>query len=148
MYRQWEDGVQHAHWERGRGPAPSSILAALVPIAVRMGQIWKEELETKHASQQASEIDPPSASSVWIDNSDLLFRDLLRGSLAHVLAVAWHRVLRGSPPTFSLGDQVVYAQFNRQHFELQPELGPHASEIERWLAEDLDPFEGTECYRA
>lgn len=113
-----------------------------------MGQIWKEELETKHASQQASEIDPPSASSVWIDNSDLLFRDLLRGSLAHVLAVAWHRVLRGSPPTFSLGDQVVYAQFNRQHFELQPELGPHASEIERWLAEDLDPFEGTECYRA
>jgi hypothetical protein len=113
-----------------------------------MGQIWKDERETKHASQQASEIDPPSATSVWIDNSDLLFRDLLRGALAHMLAVARHRVLRGSLPAFSLGDQVVYAQFSRQHFEPNPAIGPDATESDKWLAEDLNPFEGLKCYRA
>jgi len=100
-------------------------------------------------SEQASQSEPPAASSVWIDSSDLLFRDLLRGALAHLLAVIRHRVLHGSPPAFSLGDQVVYAQFNRQHAEPKPEPGPNASEAERWVAEDLDPFEGIEhFYRA
>ena len=95
------------------------------------------------------ETDPPAAPSGCIDDPDLLFRDLLHGALAHMLAVVRHRALRGSPPTFSLGDQVVYAQFNRQHAEPKPEPGPNASEAERWLAEDLDPFEGIEhFYRA
>lgn len=122
-----------------------SSFAALIPIAVRMGQGWKE-LETEHESQQASEIEPRAASSVWIDSSDLLFRDLLRAALVHLLAVVRHRLLRGSPPSFSLGDQVVYAQFNRQHAEPKPALAPSASEIEIWISQDLDPFEGVERF--
>jgi len=114
-----------------------------------MGEIWTDEMEADLASQQANEIERPSASSVWIDNSDLLFRDLLRAALAHLLAVVRHRILRGSAPTFSLGDRVVYGQFLRQHAEPRPDLDPDASEAERWLAEDLDPFEGIEhFYRA
>ena len=101
---------------------------------------------------QASEPDPPVSSSVWIKDTDLLFRDLLRGALAHLLAVVRHRVLRGAPPTFSLGDQILYAEFNRQHAAPKPELGPDATEAEKWLAEDLedsDVFEGIEhFYRA
>ncbi len=113
-----------------------------------MGRLWTadDEIQAELASQQASEIDPPASASVWIDNSDLLFRDLLRAALAHLLAVVRHRVQRGSPPAFSLGDQVVYAQFNRQHAQPKPEPGPNASEAERWLAEDLDPFEGIERF--
>ena len=104
-------------------------------------------MEAEHRSQQASEPDPPVSSSVWIKSTDLLFRDLLRGALAHLLAVVGHRVLRGAPPTFSLGDQIVYAEFNRQHAEPKPELGPDASAAEKWLAEELNPFEGIDCYR-
>ncbi len=95
----------------------------------------------------ASTIDPTSTSSVWID-TDLLLRDVVRGTLAHLLAVLRHRVLRVSSSGFSLGDQIVYAQFNRQHFEPKPELSPDAPEIEKWLAEELDPFDGVTCYRA
>jgi len=113
-----------------------------------MGQAWTDEMEAELASQQASEPDPPVSSSIWIKDTDLLFRDLVRGALAHLLAVVRYRVLRASPPTFSLGDQVVYVQFNRQHFEPKPALGPDATEAEKWLAEDLDPFEGIKCYRA
>jgi hypothetical protein len=114
-----------------------------------MGQLWTGEMAAKLPIQQADEPDPPSASSVWIDNSDLLFRDLLRGALAHLFAVIRHWALRESPPTFSLGDQIVYVQFCRQHFEPRPEPGQNASEIEKWLAQDLDPFEGIEhFYRA
>ena len=40
----------------------------------------------------------------------------------------------------------MYAQFNRQHVEPSPDLGPNATEAERWLAEDLDVFEGIEQY--
>ena len=31
----------------------------------------------EHESQQPSEIEPPASSSVWINDADLLFRDLL-----------------------------------------------------------------------
>jgi len=114
-----------------------------------MGQMWTGEMEAKHGSQQASESEPPATSSVWIDSSDLLFRDLLHAALAHLLAAVRHRILRGSRPTFSLGDHVVYRQFLRQHAEPKPALDPGASEIAKWLAEDLDPFEGIErFYRA
>ncbi len=114
-----------------------------------MGQLWTDEMEAKRPIEPASEAEAPAASSVWIDRSDLLFRDLLRGALAHLLAVVRHRVFRSTPPTFSLGDQIVHAQFNRQHFEPKPDLGPNASEAEKWLAADLDPFEGVErFYRA
>lgn len=113
-----------------------------------MGQIWTDEMEAQHASQQASEPDPPVSSSVWIKDTDLLFRDVLRGTLAHLLAVVRYRVLRGAPPTFSLGDQILYAEFNRQHTEPRPELDPNASAAEKWLAEDLDPFENVKCHRA
>ncbi len=60
-----------------------------------MGELWTDEMEAEHTSQQASEPDPPVSSSVWIKDTDLLFRDLLRGALAHLLAVVRHRVLRG-----------------------------------------------------
>jgi hypothetical protein len=113
-----------------------------------MGQMWTDEMQAGLASQQASETDPPASSSVWIKDTALLFRDLLRGALAHLLAVVRHRVLRGAPPTFSLGDQIVYAEFNRQHAEPKPELGPDATDAEKFLAEDLDPFASIECYRA
>ena len=109
-----------------------------------MGQIT-DEINTEHASQRASEPDPPVSSSVWIKDTDLLFRDLLRGALAHLLAVVRYRVLRGAPPTFSLGDQIVYAEFNRQHAEPRPALGPNASAAEKWLREELDPFENVKC---
>jgi hypothetical protein len=108
----------------------------------------EDEIQAEHASPQASEVEPHASSSVWIKDTDLLFRDLLRGALAHLLSVFQYRVLRGAPPTFSLGDQIVYAEFNRQHAEPRPEPGPDASEIEKWLAEDLNPFEGIKCYRA
>ena len=107
-------------------------------------RLWTEADEERW---QASEIEPPVSSSVWINDADLLFRDLLRGAVAHLLAVVRHRVLRGAPPTFSLGDQIVYAEFNRQHAEPSPALGPNASAAEKWLAEDLDPFQGLKCYR-
>jgi len=101
-------------------------------------------MEAEHASQ----MEPPVSSSVWINDGDLLFRDLLRGALAHLLAVVRHRMLRASPPTFSLGDQIVYAEFNRQHAEPKPELGTNASDAEKWVCQDLDPFENVKCYRA
>jgi hypothetical protein len=105
-------------------------------------------MDTELRIQPASNSRPASASSVWI-GPDLLFRDVLRGALTYLLAVLRHRVFRSTPPTLSLGDQIVYAKFNRQHFEPKPELGPDASEAEKWLAEDLDPFEGIEqFYRA
>ena len=107
-----------------------------------MGQIWTDELEAEHTRQRASEIEPPASSSVQIDDADLLLRDVLRGGLAHLLAVVRHRLLQGSPPTFSLGDQILYAEFNRKLAEPKPELGPDASGIERWLAEDLTEFQG------
>ncbi len=43
----------------------------------------------------------------------------------------------------------MYAEFNRQLAKRRPEPGPDASEIEKWLAEDLTGFEGyNEFYRA
>ncbi len=90
----------------------------------------------------------PVSSSVWIKDTDLLFRDLLRGALAHLMGIVSYRIFRGAPSTYSLGDQLIWAEFNRQHAEPRPEPGPNASEIEKWLAEELDPFENVKCYRA
>jgi len=117
-----------------------------------MGQLWNYKMEAEHAIQQPSEVKPTVSSSVWINDADLLFRDILRGSLAHLLGVIRHRIFRGAPSTYSLGDQLIWAEFKRQHAAPKPELGPDASEAEKWLAEDLedsDVFEGIEhFYRA
>lgn len=103
----------------------------------------------EYESRQPSEIEPTASSSVWINDADLLFRDLLRGALAHLLGVIRHRIFRGAASTYSLGDQLIWAEFNRQLGKPRPALGPDASTAEKWLAEDLDPFEGIErFYRA
>ncbi len=64
-------------------------------------------MEAELASQQASEIDPPAASSSGpIQSKDLLFRDVLRGSLTYFLGALRYRLCLAALPNRSLADEI------------------------------------------
>jgi len=72
-----------------------------------MGRLWTDDDEMQVASQQASEIDPPAASSSEpIQSKDLLFRDVLRGSLAYFLTAVRYRLGLAALPSRSLADEI------------------------------------------
>ena len=91
----------------GVGEARCQSFAVPFPIPVRMGQLWTDEMEAEHASQQPSENGPPSVSSSEpIQSKDLLFRDVLRGSLAYFLTALRYRLLLAALPSRSLADEI------------------------------------------
>lgn len=112
-----------------------------------MGQMWTDEMEAEIQRRELAQNGPPTATSAYLD-ADLRYSDLLLGAGLHLLTLFRRQVLRAPLPERSLADELAYAQFCRQLNEPVPELGSDASDIEKWLAADLDPFEGLECYRA
>ena len=73
-----------------------------------MGRLWTadDEMQAELASQQASETGPPVVSSSEpIQSEDLLFRDVLRGSLAYFLTALRYRLLLAALPSRSLADE-------------------------------------------
>lgn len=94
---------------------------------------------------QETEPAPTAISAPWIAD-DLRVRDVLLGAALHVWVKLRARLLRAPSPGWDLADQIAYTQLCRHQKEPIPGLAPGAPAIEKWLAEDLDPFEGIEKF--
>jgi hypothetical protein len=104
--------------------------------------LWTEADDERHAAEVVAVGSHPPP---WIAG-DLRIRDVLLGAALHLWAQLLARLRRQPPPVWGLADQNAYSQFCRQLKEPVSELGPDATEMERWLAEDLDPFEGIDKF--
>ncbi len=74
-----------------------------------MGRLWtdEDEMQAEQASKQAGETGPPAVSlSEPIQFKDLLFRDVIRGSLAYFLTAIRYRLHLAALPSRSLADEI------------------------------------------
>jgi hypothetical protein len=111
-----------------------------IPIAVRMGQMWTDEMQADLERWQASLDESEATSTTATDMETLHVCDVLRGLAAYCIAVIRHKFPRGAPPVWSLAQEIDYATFTRR---LREPLDP---EIEALIDADLNIFEGVKCY--
>ena len=115
---------------------------ALIPIAVRMGQIWTDEMQAELERWQASPDKAEATSTTATGLETLHVSDVLRGLAAYCVAVIRHKFLRGVPTVWSLAQAIDYAAFCRRLGE------PVDSETKEWIEKDLDIFEGVKFFNA
>jgi hypothetical protein len=93
------------------------------------------DLERWQAIEQA-----PSPVDFLIVEPD--FSDVIRGLFSWVVAALRDRLLGGIESPWSLRQEIGFANTNRQ-------LGPaRVAEVEEWLSEELDFFEGSDRHNA
>ncbi len=107
-----------------------------------MGESWKAEHQANLEEWQTHQGEAPSPAPEATIPESFNLRDVLRGVAAYYFADLRHRIFRADLPTWSLADHVEFAQFCR---ELREPCDP---ELEALLEEDLDIFEGVDCYHA
>jgi hypothetical protein len=112
---------------------------ASLPIAVRMGQTWTDQMQAELERSQASPDKADATSTTATGVETLHVTDVLRGLATYCVAVIRHKFLRGAPPVWSLAQEIDYARFCR---ELNSPLEP---KFEKWIDTDLEIFEDVDC---
>ena len=105
-----------------------------------MGQLWTDEMQADLERWRASEAEPPSPVDFLIVKPS--FRDVLRGLANYVAAVIRYRLLGKVESPWSLRQEIGFTNANRQ-------LGPaRVAQVEEWLSDELDFFEGSDRHDA
>ena len=104
-----------------------------------MGRLWTDEMEAELERWQAIEEAPSPVDFLIVKPG---FRDVLRGLLSFVVTVIRYRLIGGIESPWTLRQEIGFAS-------VEHGLGrTRVAEIEEWLEEELDFFEGVDCYRA
>lgn len=87
---------------------------ASLPIAVRMGQLWTDEMQAELERWQTSPDRAEATSTTATGLETLHVSDVLRGLAAYSVAIIRHKFLRCAPPVWSLAQAIDYAGFCRR----------------------------------
>ncbi len=104
-----------------------------------MGRLWTDEMQADLERWRAIEEAPSPVDFLIVEPS---FRDVLRGLANYVFEAIRYRTLGGVESPWNLRQEIEFANTDRQ-------LGPaRVAEIEEWLSDELDFFEGSDRHNA
>ena len=118
---------------------------ALIPIAVRMGQIWTDKMQAELERWQASPDKAEATSTTATGLETLHVSDVLRGLAAYCVAVIRNYFLCCARPVWSLAQAIDYAGFCRRLGEpLAAVIGSRTKKdyvVRPWTEEENADFE-------
>ena len=104
-----------------------------------MGQLWTDEMERELQRWQAIEEASSPVDFLIVEPS---FRDVLRGLASYVFEAIRYRTLGGIESPWTLRQEIGFARVDY-------ELGSaRVAEVDNWLDEELDFFEGADRHNA